>query len=130
MAGWNPNSFYDGSSNYGWTPATPGGGEYYDSPQAKTVLEPTVPRGAFTRWLSGQNATGTGRRDLFAQSLFSKAQQGWEAAQLSNPYLLFRDYLGGLSPNFVDDQWAKLTPEQRGESPQKYAGPVRWMSRG
>lgn len=122
-------SFYDPNSNYGWVPNKEIDGEYYDSPNSKYELEPRMMQGAFTRWLGGQNANGTGRRDLFMQSLYNKATRGYEAAQLSNPKLIFRDYLKGLGGS-ADDMWARLTPDQRGESPQKYAGPVRWMSRG
>jgi hypothetical protein len=121
--------FYNPNSNYGWTPFDSRDQNFYETPVGQE-LGRNLPGGEFTRWLYGQNAGGFGRRDLFGQSLQSKLKSGYEAAQLSNGNLTFRDYLKGMSPNFVSNMWGRLTPEQRGESSQRYAGPVRWMSRG
>lgn len=124
------NAFFNPSSSYGWDPGRSGVDNYYDTPANMYFQEPDQQEGTFMRWLTNQGAGGYGRRDLFGKSLFRQATQGYEAATQTNPSLLFRDYLSGLGTNFVQNMWSGLTPEQRGESPQRYAGPVRWMSRG
>lgn len=128
---WNNNTFYDSASQYGWQPISGEGNSYFGTPQEiNDTNSNNKSRGDFVRWLTNQNSAGFGRKDLFGQSLFNKATQGYEAATQMNPTLSFRDYLNSLNTNFVQNMWSGLTPEQRGESPQRYAGPVRWMSRG
>lgn len=129
--GWN-NAFYNSANGYGGQSLGNGSPmDWYDTDAVKYFFDPSgAEKGTFTRYLQSQGAGGFDRRSLFGQSLFSRTGQGYEAAQQSNPNLLYRDYLNGLGPAFVDNIWKGLTPEQRGESPAKFASPVRWMSRG
>lgn len=129
--GWN-NAFYNPGSIYGGQNLTTGNAQdWYDTDAVKYFQDPTpTDRGTFMRYLNQQGAGGFDRRSLFGQSLYGRTGQGYEAAQQSNPNLLYRDYLDTLGGDFVNNIWKGLTPEQRGESPARFASPVRWMSRG
>lgn len=128
--GWN-TSFWNPSSTYGGKGFTGQSQDWYDTDATKYFFDPSPgEKGEFLRYLQGQGAGGFDRRSLFAQSMFGRTSQGFEAAQQSNPGLLYREYLGTLGPSFVDNIWRGLTPEQRGENPARFASPVRWMSRG
>lgn len=129
--GWN-DAFYRSGSNYGGKNLVSGQAQdWYDTDAVKYFFSgsPTE-KGTFLRYLQQQGAGGFDRRSLFGQSLYGRTAQGYEAAQQSNPDLLYRDYLNTLGGNFVSDIWKSLTPEQRGETPARFASPVRWMSRG
>lgn len=129
--GWN-TAFYNPSSIYGGRSITTGQPQdWYDTIGVKEFFDPRgAEKGTFLRFLQQQNAGGFDRRSLFGQSMLGRTAQGYEAAQQSNPDLLYRNYLDSLGTNFVDNIWKGLTPEQRGESPARFASPVRWMSRG
>jgi hypothetical protein len=128
--GWN-NAFYDSANQYGGQSLGGGSMDWYNTDAVKYFFSPSsAEKGTFLRYLQGQGSGGFDRKSLFGQSLFGRTGQGYEAAQQSNPDLLYRDYLNSLGPSFVDNIWKGLTPEQRGESPARFSSPVRWMSRG
>ena len=120
------NPFYGGTgAGYG-SPT----GSLYDSPFVRDYLSPETPGAEYEAFLTGQGYGGFGRRDQFARGLSSRANSGFKAATLNNPFLTERDYLNqNLGSGFIDNVWAGLSPEQRGERPNQYAGRVRTIGR-
>lgn len=118
---WN-NAFWDpNNTTYGATQ------DWYTTP---LVTENEPAQGAFLRWITNQGRAGTTNQDQFAQSLYNRTQSGYQAAASSNPMLTYREYLQGLGPNFADNLWNQLGPQERGVNPGQYAGRVRTIGRG
>lgn len=112
-----------------WQPGNTYGADFdwYDTP---LVNENEPAQGAFLRWVTGQGRAGTTEQDRFAQSLYNRTQSGYQAASSSNPMLTYREYLDQLGPNFSDNLWNQLTPQERGADPGQFAGRVRVIGRG
>lgn len=71
-----------------------------------------------------------GFRDNTALGDYFRAQQskigkGYEAAMGNNPNLKFRDYLNNDLAARIRDDFARLTPDQRGESFSRWAPRAR-----
>ena len=120
------NPFYGGTgAGYG-SPL----GSLYDSPFVRDYLSPETPGAEFESWLTGQGFGGFSRRDQFARGLSGRANAGFKAATLNNPFLTEREYLNQhLGNGFIDNIWAGLAPSQRGENPSLFAGRVRTIGR-
>lgn len=126
MPGWNHGNwnqpFYDPTSQYGgtWQPgefAQTGVGDYYLGQN---------PEVAWTRHLSGaginpQTAQGTNLRGLWGQ-----VYDGFKAALATNPNLKIQEYVAGIDPQQLYNQ---QTAQQRGETPGRFAGRARTISR-
>jgi hypothetical protein len=120
------NPFYGGTgSSYG-SPL----GSLYGTPFVRDFLSPETPGAEFEAFLTNQGFGGFGRQDQFARSLSSRANAGFKAATLNNPFLTERDYLNqNLGSGFIDNIWAGLSPEQRGEHPSQFAPRTRTIGR-
>lgn len=118
------NPFLNGG-NYGW-----GGSGAYDTPFVKDYLSQETPQGEYETYLTGQGYGGFNRQDQFARGLSSRANAGYQGAILQNPMLTYRDYLNqNLGSNFFTNAWNAATPDQRGESPNRFAGRARTIGR-
>ena len=118
------NPFYDSGSLYGGTD------NLYTSPFVRDYLSQQTPTGEYERFLTDQGYGGFNRRDLFARSQAGRANAGFQAATLTNPFLTYRDYLNqNLGPGFFDSVWRGLTPSQRGENPSLWSGRSRIIGR-
>ena len=87
------------------------------------------PQAAWTRYLAQNQGIGLGDDSPYAQyarNLYQNTQRGFEAGLAEDPTLIFQRYLSTL-PNF-QQQFMAQTPQQRGENPGRYAGPVRWIA--
>ena len=118
MAGW-----FDNTSQYGGNQA------WQDTPFVKQYLEPDIPQGVYTDYLSQQGFGGMDRRNMWAKSQYGNSQSGYQAALTRNPTLSYRDYLTQQMPQ-LNNIWAGLTPGQRGESPTQFIGPNRMIGWG
>lgn len=116
------NGFFDPTSLYGGTQ------NWYDTDFSRSYISPNVPRGEFEKYLTEQGFGGETRRDQYTRGQYGRTQSGYEAALLTNPLLRYADYLRTLGG--FDGLWQGLTPDQRGEQPNRYAGPIRWTARG
>jgi hypothetical protein len=120
------NPFFN-NGGYGWGGS---GQNAWDTPFVRDYLSPETPGGEYERFLSTQGYGGFDRRSLFARSLSSRANTGFQAAQLNNPLLTYRDYLNqNLGSDFFDNAWNAATPDQRGETPNRFAGRARTIGR-
>ena len=115
---WEPGNMYN----------SPDGGDWYDTPLVQ-LGEPNS--SVFQRFLTQRGLTDYTNKSQFGQGLRSKFEQGFSAAAATNPFLTFREYMQGFSPDFVDQQWNELSPEQQGRDPGRfYGGNVRIQRRG
>ena len=118
---YNFNQFQQ-NPGYDWTQTEPIGG-------AGGYLE-NNPEAAWTRYLQGNYGIGLTDESPYASFVrgqFQNAQRGFEAALAEDPTMIFQRYLATVNPNFTQ-MFANLTPNQRGESVSRYAGPVRTIS--
>ena len=123
MAWWD-NPFLGGQDRFGgrspfWggrNPTTGAFQDWYDTPDVRDDPEnPSAPYGEWERFLGAQSmGGGFSNQDQWARNLFSRAQSGFDSAQLSNPGLTWRNYLNRLGPNLLQKSWAGLTPQQQG----------------
>ena len=122
------NPFFNGGG-YGWSwNGQPGSA--YGTDYVRDYLSPEVPRGEYETYLSANGLGGFNRQSQFAQSLYNRTQQGYQAATLQNPNLSYRDYLNThLGGNFFQNALAAATPEARGESPNRFVGRARVVGR-
>jgi hypothetical protein len=117
-------NYYDPQSTYG---GNRGVGEWASSPVGSQYLEDNQ-QAAYTRWLASNgysNYTGLGE---FARDQYSKVKTGYEAALGTNENLTFQGYLSGLGDS-ISQQYARLTPEQRGENSRAYSPRARYIPR-
>lgn|SRR3990167_10611634 len=120
------NPFLTPGSGYGMP-----GGSIYDSPFVRDFLSQEVPQGEYETFLTGQGYGGFGRQAQFGRSLYGRSQSGHQGALMQNPTMSYRDYLNKhLGPGFIDNIWAGLTPQQRGETPNIFSGRSRFIGRG
>jgi hypothetical protein len=119
------NFWYAPSSTYG------SGQNWYDTPFSSQFMSPQVPQGEYLAYLTNNNLGGFDRRSQFAQGLYGKSQQGYQAAALNNPTLSYRDYLNQHLGS-VGGLFDTLTPEQRGEGgvARNFGGRARLYGRG
>lgn len=113
--------WYDPNSRYGWT-----GNFYPDTPLADTDLNNYNREGAWGDFLQTNGFGGTGTTGEYGRSLWSRANQGYDAARTRNPILKWTDYLKTLN---LDQIAASASPQARGENTQRYVGPLRYQMR-
>lgn len=132
-----PANPYDsmGTFNY-FNPGTNYGSDIYSSPTgfSETPLGEQYGeqnRGStFTRWLAQHGFRDNSPIGDYARAQESKIGKGYEAALATNPNLRFRNYLGPDFASRIRDDFARLTPGQRGESRAQFAPRARsqrWM---
>lgn len=119
MAGWG--DFWTQGETYGANQ------DWYDTP---LVQAGEKDNGTFLRMLTRLGLMGNNRKSDFAASLQPKFNAGFDAASASNPLLTKREYLQGFDPNFINNQWNDLTPQQQGQDPSRFANSVRIQRRG
>ena len=122
MPAYTYNPFWSGGSYGGFNPITGLPQDWYDTPLSQQA---DLPYGEFERFLSNQGFGGFDNRSQWARSMYNRSSSGYDAAQLSNPDLTYRDYLNTLTGQ-LDDAWASLTPDQRGISTPGQTRWVRW----
>ena len=97
------------------------------NPYAGWLEDPSGQRGAYysrlnSGWSPNQQSFFNSQfqpvRNRYEAGLANKARSGQE------PTGLWDDFLGGI--NF-EDEWRRLTPNQRGEQTGRYAPSVRWL---
>jgi hypothetical protein len=115
---YNPASSYGGDRDWASTPLMGGPTGYLE----------TNPQAAFTRFFSPW-ASGDDAFSRFVRSQYGNTQQGYEAAYASNPELTYQSYLQGLGPGNFSQRWARMNPQQRGESNSLFGGGrVQWIT--
>lgn len=123
---WYTPGGFGGTGNYGadqdWT----------QTPFTLQYMDPQIPRGVYQDYLSRNGFGGFDRRSLFAQNQYGNTQSGYQAAVRENPTLTYHDYLNQQfgAGNSLNDLWAGLAPEQRGENPSRFVGPTRFIPWG
>ncbi len=122
--GSNSYNYYDPGSTYGGQYG-PGG---WSSTQTGQYYLEQNPEAAFTRWLAENGYRDFTAQGEFARQQYGKVRTGYEAALGSNPNLSFRDYLSQTGPS-LGQQFARLTPEQRGENQSLFAPRARYIPR-
>ena len=106
--------------------------DWYNTPLVSNPqggLSALSPAGEFERYLATTGFDDASRRSTFARGQYGRTQTGYQAAQLANPDLTYRAYLNQHFGGF-DPLWQSLTPDQRGEQPNRFGGPIRWTARG
>lgn len=117
----SPNNLYGSPVDYSTAPIVAGPGGYLsENPQAD-----------WTRFIA-PFAGGNDPFSAWMRAQYSRAYQGYNAAQATNPSLLFGhgqgNYLSQLGPDFFTSQWNRLAPTQRGiNAPQYGGGRVQWL---
>ena len=113
---WNPLDQYD------WA-----GSPYYGSPVEKNQANQN-PSGAYLRAITAQGFGGVDQPSDWARSLENRFQQGYSAAQLTNPELNWEQYLGKSMPD-LRHLYLSMDPQSRGVNSSPYVGGARWLKR-
>ena len=129
--------FYNPNSTYNAPLTTPGNGSpgvptWYDTPivtDPGSGISANLPQGEFERYLASQGLGGFDRSSSNARAMYGRTRQGYDAAMLTNPFLSYRDYLNKEFGGF-QQAFQQMTPNQRGERPQQFAGRLRIIGRG
>ena len=116
--------FFDPSNTYGGTQ------DWLNTPLVRDYIEPDIPQGTYTDFLSQNGFGGMDRRNQWARSQYGQTQSGYQAAVTRNPNLSYRDYLSQQFPTGLNEMWAGLTPGQRGEQQGNFFGPTRLIRWG
>lgn len=115
---YNPGSTYGGGRGLGEWASTPVGDNYLENNK----------EASFTRYLADRGIrdyTGLGE---FARGQFGKIKTGYEAALGTNENLTWQNYLQGMGNN-LENEYRRLTPEQRGENASLYSTRARYIPR-
>lgn len=116
--------FFDPFSQYG------GSQPWQDTSLVKDYIEPDIPQGVYTDFLSQNGFGGMDKRNSWGRSLYGQTQSGYQAAITRNPNLSYRDYLSQQFPTGLNNIWAQMTPGQRGEQQSQFVGPTRMIRQG
>lgn len=115
------NPWYDPTSKYGAKQNS------YDTPLVKGAA--TFDQ-EYEKYISDNGFGGYNQKGNFARNLADRAKAGLAAAQMNNPNLTARDYLGTtLGSNFLANARAAATPMQRGENTMSANPRARWNTR-
>lgn len=111
---------------YGTT-YTPPGKNMYNTPFVRDYVSPLLPQGEYERRL---NTIGMGdentRRGQFGLSKYGDVQRQYQAAQLRNPALSFRDFLRKGGAGDLMTQWRGMSASARGLNPASRSSVIRW----
>jgi hypothetical protein len=125
--GWNNNPFWRPPNWYGGTNPTTGQSQnWYDTPLVRDDLSPDMPRGEYERFLTEQGYGGFNRKDEWGRGQYNRADSGYQAAQLTNPNLSFRDYLDTLEGGWLDNAYAGLSAMARGDNTPGQTRRILW----
>jgi hypothetical protein len=116
---WNPGSWYGGTN-----PSTGAPQDWYNTPLVRDDLSQELPYGEFERFLSNQGFDGFGRNAEWARSQYNRTRSGYDAAQLSNPNLSYRDFLATLPS--MQDAYASLSAQARGDNTPGQTRRILW----
>lgn len=116
--------FFDPFSQYGGNQA------WQDTPLVRDYLEPDIPQGVYTDFLSQQGFGGMDRKNAWGRSQYGQTQAGYQAALTRNPMLSYRDYLSQQFPQGLQNMWNSLTPGQQGQQQTQFVGPTRMLRWG
>jgi len=111
-----------GSQQYGY-----GLGDFAQTPLGGQYLEDNHDA-AFTRYLANMGYNPTTNQGDFARQQFGKVDDAFKAAQATNPFLKFTDYLNGVNGQ-IQNQWNSMTYQQRGENPGMFGIRARTIPR-
>lgn len=123
-SGTNTYNYYDANSQYGGNRPV---GEWASTPVGNQYLEDNQ-QAAFTRFLADRGYRDFTGQGEFARNQYGKVQAGYEAALGTNENLKFTDYLSGLGDK-LQNQYLRMTPEQRGENVSAYSPRARYIPR-
>lgn len=122
------NPYFDPNSSYG----RPGGGSDVTAPSISgpTGYLESNPRALYTRH-TAQYGGGTDPFSQYVQQQYQRIRDAYEAASATNQQLTMQQYLGGITPQLLQNQFRTLSPFQRGRNDAMFgAGPVRTISGG
>ena len=106
---------------------SPGGKNWYNTGLVRDYVSPQLPQGEYQRTLGQQGmADSLTRRGQFGLQQYADTQRRYQAAQLRNPALSFRDFLSGGGAGNLMDQWRGLSASARGLNPASRTSIVRW----
>lgn len=126
MAG---SPFFDKTSTYG----SSGGARWNETPFVRDNLDYQIPSGVYMSYLAQSGLGGLDRLSQFAQGLYGKTQSGYQAALRVNPSLSYLKYLNtqfGGHARGINDIWAGLSPDEKGERPNLWVQPARLIGWG
>ena len=127
MPAWTGNTLWQPGNWYGGTnPASGMPQSWYDTPLVRDNLSQELPYGEYERFLTEQGYGGFGRRDEWGRSLFNRSRSGYDAAQLDNPNLNYRDYLNTLEGGMFDNLYASLSAQARGDNMPGQTRRIMW----
>lgn len=124
-ANWNP--FFDPNSNYGFSgwPELNLTVPWWNTDMGRNQIE-EEPIAAYFSSLGPYNPmSGRGR---FLESQTQRVLQGYRQAQLTNPELWLREYLGPIAGN-LERMYQLASPEQKGYQYGRFAPPARTIPR-
>jgi hypothetical protein len=122
---------YGGQNPYfqsapGYDPSNPFGGGFPTAPIGDLYLNRGDPRAAYAIQTAPFGG-GFSPYDQFVQSQFGAHQDAYRAHLAYDPNKLWTDYLSEFaSPGVFAQQFRRLAPSQRGESPGRTAGYSSW----
>ena len=125
MPAWTNNPFGQQGNWYGGTNVVTGDPQdYYNTPLS---MQNDAPYGEYERWLTAQGYGGFDRQSEWGRGMFSRARSGYEAAELSNNALTFRDYLNQhLGTGALDNAYAALSARARGDNTPGQTRRIMW----
>lgn len=126
-SGSNTYNYYNPSEDYGAGQHGYGLGDWANTQIGNQYLEGN-PEAAFTRYLADNGYRDFTAMGEFARNQYGRVRAGYEAALATNPNLFFTDYLQQHGSGLVN-QFRRLTPEQRGETPNQFAPRARYIPR-
>ena len=120
------NPYYSNSNRFG----SPWGLNFPNAPIADIYQNVTDPRSAFTRYTSGWGGNAQNPYGRFVQSQYTPMREAYSAAVVTNPNLKWTDFLGGVNPGQIRQQFQSLGPSGRGEQWGSTAPRARWQRWG
>jgi hypothetical protein len=118
------NGFYNPSNQYGW--ANPNPAWQNQEGNVAWNLGEQQQSAPFTKKLAEAGFGGVDPKSQWGRSLYGRSQEGYGAAQLTNPGLSWQDYLGTLDFNKM---YQEMTPSQKGFNDAQIRTPIRWQRR-
>lgn len=98
----------------------------HEIPQDQWIYGEQNPEGPWTGKLAQMGFGGMNPKGQWGRSLYSRAQEGFQAAHVANPSVAWQDYLRTLD---IPGMYAGLGPEEKGYNDQQFGGPARWQRR-
>ena len=113
---YNPQSTYGGNQQPGAWASSGVGNQYFGE----------NPETAWTRALGGAGVDPLTAKGQNLRGMWGQIYEGYKAAAATNPNLKIQEYVAGIDPNML---YNAQTQVQRGESPGRFAGRARTISR-